>query len=35
MPVMAMARMDKAETPVAPGEMRVRIDISGVYELAR
>jgi uncharacterized protein YggE len=35
MPMVAMARMDKAETPVAPGEMRVRIDVSGVYELTR
>jgi uncharacterized protein YggE len=36
MPVMAMARMDKAEsTPVAPGEMRVRIDVTGLYELVR
>ena len=34
-PMVAMARMDKAETPVAPGEMRVRIDVSGVYELTR
>ena len=36
MPMMAMARMDKAEsTPVAAGEMRIRVDVSGVYQLAR
>jgi uncharacterized protein YggE len=36
MPVMAMARMEKADaTAVAPGELRVRIDVSAVYELAR
>ena len=36
MPMMAMARMDKAEsTPVASGEMRIRVDVSGVYQLAR
>jgi len=36
MPVMAMARMEKADsTPVSPGELVVRIDISGVYEVAR
>jgi uncharacterized protein YggE len=29
------ARMESAETPVAPGEVQVRIDVSGVYELAR
>jgi len=35
-PLMAMARMSKAEaTPVAAGELEVRIDINGVYELAR
>jgi uncharacterized protein YggE len=34
-PMVAMARFEKAETPVAPGETRVRIDVSGVYELAR
>jgi len=36
MPVMAMARMEKADaTSVAPGELRVRVDVSAVYELAR
>jgi hypothetical protein len=36
MPVYAMARMEKADsTPVSGGELSVRIDISGVYELAR
>ena len=35
-PMMAMARMSKAEaTPVAAGELEVRIDVNGVYELAR
>lgn len=35
-PMMAMARMAKAEsTPVAPGELQVRIDINGMYELAK
>jgi uncharacterized protein YggE len=35
-PMVAMAaRFEKAETPVAPGEVRVRIDVSAVYELAR
>ncbi|HEX5378781.1 MAG TPA: SIMPL domain-containing protein [Phenylobacterium sp.] len=35
-PVYAMARMDKAEsTPVAAGELSVRIDINGVYEMTR
>ena len=32
---MAAARFEKAETPVAPGELRVRIDVTGLYELAR
>ena len=36
MPMYAAARMAKADaTPVAAGELTVRIDISGVYELAR
>ncbi|MFN3522067.1 MAG: SIMPL domain-containing protein [Phenylobacterium sp.] len=36
MPVMAMARMDKAEsTPVSGGELTVRVDVNGLYELAR
>ena len=36
MPVMAMAsRSAAAATPTAPGELRVRIEISGLYELAR
>jgi uncharacterized protein YggE len=33
--VAVAARFEKAETPVAPGEVRVRIDVTGVYELAR
>jgi uncharacterized protein YggE len=33
---MALSRMAKAEaTPVAPGELEVRIDINGVYELVK
>lgn len=36
MPMVAMARFEKADsTPVAAGEIKVRIDVSGVYELAR
>ncbi|MFN3513795.1 MAG: SIMPL domain-containing protein [Phenylobacterium sp.] len=38
MPMMAYARAEKADmmaTPVSPGEMRVRIDVTGLYELAR
>lgn len=36
MPMYAAVRMAKADaTPVAAGELTVRIDISGVYELAR
>jgi uncharacterized protein YggE len=35
-PMVAMtARFEKGETPVAPGEVRVRVDVSGVYELGR
>lgn len=35
-PMVAMAaRFEKADTPVAAGEVRVRIDVTGVYELAR
>jgi uncharacterized protein len=37
MPVMAMARAEKfdASTPVQPGQLTVRIDVTGLYELAR
>lgn len=36
MPMMAMARFDKAEsTPVAGGELKVRVDVTGLYELTR
>jgi uncharacterized protein YggE len=36
MPMVAMAaRYEKADTAVSPGEMRVRVDVSAVYELAR
>lgn len=35
-PMVAMARMEKADyTPVSPGELKVRIDVSGLYELTR
>jgi len=35
-PVMAMARMKEADsTPVAGGELRVKIDLSGVFEMTR
>ena len=35
-PMLAMARFDKAEsTPIAAGEVSVRVDISAVYELGR
>jgi len=35
-PMMAMARMEKADaTQVSPGELRVRIDVTGLYEMAR
>ncbi|MDB5445006.1 MAG: hypothetical protein JWQ97_323 [Phenylobacterium sp.] len=35
-PMVAMAaRFEKAQTPVSPGEMQVRIDVAGIYELAR
>ena len=36
MPIMAMARMDKAEsTPVEAGELKVRIEVSATFELVR
>jgi uncharacterized protein YggE len=38
MPVMMMKRemmADAAASPVAPGELRVRIDVSGLYQMAR
>ena len=36
MPMLAMARMDKAEsTPVEAGELRVRIDVSATFELVK
>jgi len=34
-PMVAMARMQKAETVTAPGELTVRIDVTGLYELSR
>jgi uncharacterized protein YggE len=36
MPMMAMARMEKSDaTSVAPGELRVRVDVTGLYEVGR
>ena len=36
MPMMAMARMDKAEsTPVQAGELKVRIDVNATFELIK
>jgi uncharacterized protein YggE len=36
-PMMAMAasKRQAMDTPVSPGELKVRIDISGLYELTR
>jgi uncharacterized protein YggE len=35
-PMLAMARMEKSDsTPVSPGEIAVRVDISAIYELGR
>ena len=34
-PVAMMARMEKAATPIAPGEVEVQVQVSGVFELAR
>jgi uncharacterized protein YggE len=35
-PMMAMsARFKEADTTVSPGEVRVRVDVSGIYELTR
>jgi len=37
MPMMAFAKREMADarTPVSPGEMKVRIDVTGLYELSR
>jgi uncharacterized protein YggE len=36
MPMMAMAKMERdVSTPVSPGEMNVRVDVSATYELTR
>lgn len=36
MPMMAMARMEKdSSTPIAGGELKVRVDVTGLYELTR
>jgi uncharacterized protein YggE len=32
---MASMRMQKADTSVSPGEMKVRVDITGLYEIGR
>ena len=34
-PMLAMARAEKASTPIAAGELSVRIQVSGTYELGR
>jgi hypothetical protein len=35
MPLMAMARMKADTTPISAGELKVRIDVTGLYELTR
>jgi uncharacterized protein YggE len=35
MPMMAAMRMEKADTSVSPGELKVRVDVSGLYEVTR
>ena len=35
MPMAAFAKRDMAETTVSPGELKVRVDVTGLYELAR
>ena len=35
MPMLAEARMKSADTSVSPGELSVRIDIDGMFELVR
>ena len=32
---MASMRMQKADTSISPGEMKVRMDITGLYEIGR
>jgi uncharacterized protein YggE len=32
---MASMRMQKADTSISPGEMKVRVDVTGLYELTR
>jgi uncharacterized protein YggE len=34
MPLMAMKMADAGQTPVESGELKVRIDITGMFELA-
>ena len=34
-PMMAMARMEKSDTSISPGETAVRIDVTGLYEMVR
>ncbi|MNL86837.1 hypothetical protein D3C87_2157180 [compost metagenome] len=36
MPMYAMAKMERADSsPVSAGELKVRVDVSAVYELAK
>ncbi|MDB5450281.1 MAG: hypothetical protein JWQ52_1409, partial [Phenylobacterium sp.] len=35
MPMAVFAKRDMAQTPVSPGELKVRVDVTGLYELAR
>lgn len=36
MPMLAMQRMEKsADTSISPGELKVRVDVTGLYELSR
>ena len=35
MPMMAMARMAAAPTPVEPGELTIDVQLSAVYELGQ
>jgi uncharacterized protein YggE len=35
MPMMAMASRAEATTPVEAGEVKVRIDVTGVFELTK
>lgn len=35
MPMLRMMKAEAASTPVSPGELNIRIDVTGLYELAR